>query len=109
MTDAEATSWGRANDQFHQVIQGASGNDVLVATLTHLHRSFPRDLSRIVVSENTTRLEENVREHEAILDAVSSRDPEAAHDLMLRHVRRAGEFVTLRFEQHTSAASASGR
>jgi len=107
--DAEASRWGRANDQFHQVIQEASGNHVLVDMLTQLHRNFPRDLSRIVVSESTTLLEENARQHQSILEAIGARDRQAAHDLMLSHVRHAGELVTLRFEQHVAAAAPPDR
>ena len=105
LTDDEIARWGRANDEFHQVIQRAAGNDVLMATLAHLHRSFPRDLSRVVLSESTTLLEENVREHEAILAAIARRDGPAARELMLRHVRHAGELVTLRFEQRAAASA----
>jgi DNA-binding GntR family transcriptional regulator len=89
--------WGRANDLFHQTIQRAGGNAVLEATLTHLHRSFPRDLSRIVLRESTTLLQENVREHEAIIDAIDTRDPAAARELMVKHVRRAGGLITRRW------------
>jgi DNA-binding GntR family transcriptional regulator len=78
---------------------------VLVATLVHLHRSVPRDLSRVVLSESTTLLEENVREHEAILAAIARRDGAGARELMLRHVRHAGELVTLRFEQRAAASA----
>lgn len=95
-----AAVWGRANDTFHQVIQEAAGNGVLLATLAHLHRSFPRDLSKLVLAESTALLRANVLEHEAIMDALAKRDPEAASDLMRRHVRHAGELVTLRLEQH---------
>ncbi len=95
-----AVTWGRANDTFHQVIQEAAGNDVLLATLAHLHRSFPRDLSKLVLAESTALLRANVLEHEAIVDALAKRDSEAARDLMRRHVRHAGELVTLRLEQH---------
>ena len=101
--ERQALVWGRANDQFHQVIQDASGNDVLVATLTHLHRSFPRDLSKIVLTESTPLLRTNVREHEEIVAALERRDGREARELMRRHVRRAGELVTLRFEQRTGA------
>jgi len=97
--DSVAIAWGSANDQFHQVIQEAAGNDVLVATLAHLHQSFPRNLTRIVLSESTELLRENVREHTEIVGALESRDAPAARDLMRRHVRHAGELVTLRFEQ----------
>jgi DNA-binding GntR family transcriptional regulator len=95
----QALVWGRANDQFHQVIQEAAGNDVLAATLAHLHRSFPRDLSKIVLAESTPLLRANVLEHEEIVGALERRDTAAARELMRRHVRHAGELVTLRFEQ----------
>jgi DNA-binding GntR family transcriptional regulator len=97
----QALVWSRANDQFHQVIQEAAGNDVLVATLTHLHRSFPRDLTKIVLAESTPLLRTNVLEHEEIVDALQRRDRDAARELMRRHVRHAGELVTLRFEQRS--------
>lgn len=90
--------WGRANDLFHQAIQTAAGNVVLTSTLAHLHRSFPRDLSRTVLRESTTLLHENVREHGEILAAIERHDADAARDLMVAHVRRAGSLVTRRFE-----------
>lgn len=103
-TDDETARWGAANDQFHQTIQAAAGNDVLVATLTHLHRSFPRDLTRVAFSESTTLLAENVREHEALLDAIERRDAASARALMVDHVLHAGRLVTLRFEQRAAAS-----
>jgi len=91
--------WGRANDLFHQAIQEAAGNEVLTATLAHLHRSFPRDLTRTVLRESTMLLQENVREHEAILAAIERRDAAAARELMVAHVRRAGILVTRRLDR----------
>jgi DNA-binding GntR family transcriptional regulator len=91
--------WGRANDLFHQTIQEAGGNDVLSATLAHLHRSFPRDLTRIVLRESTMLLHENVSEHEGILEAIEQRDAGAARELMVAHVRRAGSLVTRRLDR----------
>ena len=44
LSERDIEAWGSANDEFHQVIQDAAGNEVLVATLSHLHRSFPRGL-----------------------------------------------------------------
>ncbi|MDX6485683.1 MAG: hypothetical protein QOF43_836 [Gaiellaceae bacterium] len=96
--EAEILRWGRANDTFHQGIQEAAGNRVLRSTLENLHRSIPRDLSRLVLRESTTLLEDNVGEHEAILAAIERRDPGEARDLMTKHVRRAGLLVTRRFE-----------
>ncbi|HEY2372047.1 MAG TPA: GntR family transcriptional regulator [Gaiellaceae bacterium] len=93
--------WGRANDLFHQAIQEAAGNDVLAATLAHLHRSFPRDLTRTVLRESTMLLNENVHEHETILAAIERRDPAAARELMVAHVRRAGSLVTRRLDRRS--------
>lgn len=103
LSERDIESWGRANDEFHQAIQEAAGNDVLVATLTHLHRSFPRGLSRLVLRESTSLLEANVREHAAILDAIERSDAVSARSLMQEHVRRAGALVTLRFEERMQA------
>jgi DNA-binding GntR family transcriptional regulator len=97
--DEEIERWRHANDRFHQLIQDAAANDVLVATLVHLHRSFPRDLTRIVLGESATLLAENVHEHEGILEAIEHRNAAAARKKMIKHVRHAGALVTLRFEQ----------
>lgn len=100
----EIRRWGRANDDFHQTIHEASGNEVLTSTLAHLHRNFPRDLSRLVISESTAMLETNVREHKEILEALTRHDAAAASELMHRHVARAGGLVTLRVEQRSAHA-----
>lgn len=97
--DEEIERWRHANDHFHQLIQEAAANDVLIASLAHLHRSVPRDLTRIVLGESTTLLAENVHEHELILEAIERRNAARARTRMLEHVRHAGALVTLRFEQ----------
>jgi DNA-binding GntR family transcriptional regulator len=103
--EREVRRWGTANDDFHQTIHEASGNQVLAGTLAQLHRNFPRDLSRLVVSESTAMLETNVGEHQAILEALSHHDATAAYELMQRHVARAGGLVTLRVEQRAAEHS----
>jgi DNA-binding GntR family transcriptional regulator len=99
--DAHA-EWNRGNDQFHVAVQEAAGNARLAATLADLHRSFPRDLTWLVLGENTRLLEENVAQHEAILEAIERHDAKAARRRMVEHVRRAGELVTRRFEERTA-------
>jgi DNA-binding GntR family transcriptional regulator len=94
--------WIRGNDVFHLAIQEAAGNARLGATLTDLHRSFPRDLTWLVLGENARLLEENVAQHEAILEAIERHDPKAARRRMVEHVRRAGELVTRRFEERSA-------
>ena len=91
--------WVQANDLFHQAILDAAGNERLSDTIADLHRSFPRDLTWAALSQSSRLLEENVEQHEAILEAIERRDPDEARQRMIEHVRSAGELVTLHFEQ----------
>jgi DNA-binding GntR family transcriptional regulator len=91
--------WVKANDLFHQAILDASANARLADTIADLHRSFPRNLTWAALSQSSRLLEENVEQHEAILDAIERRDPAEARRSMVEHVRSAGELVTLHFEQ----------
>jgi DNA-binding GntR family transcriptional regulator len=93
--------WIDANDGFHLAIQEAAGNARLASTLADLHRSFPRDLTWLVLGENARLLEENVAQHEAILEAIERHDAETARRRMVEHVRSAGELVTRRFEERS--------
>ena len=93
--------WVQANDLFHQAILDAAGNARLNHTIADLHRSFPRDLTWTALSQSSRLLEENVDQHDAILEAIERRNPEEARRRMVDHVRSAGELVTLHFEQGT--------
>ena len=94
----DVREWSRANDLFHQTIQDAAGNGRLVEMLAHLHRSFPRDLTEIVLSSSGGLLRENLAQHLDVLKAIEGHDPHEARRLMTDHVRRAGELVVHRFE-----------
>ena len=91
--------WVQANDLFHQAILDASANARLADTIADLHRSFPRNLTWAALSRSSRLLEENVKQHQAVLDAIERRDPAEARRSMVEHVRSAGELVTLHFEQ----------
>jgi DNA-binding GntR family transcriptional regulator len=91
--------WVRANDLFHQAILDAAGNERLSDTIADLHRSFPRDLTWTALSQSSRLLEENVEQHEAVLEAIEQRDSAEARRRMIEHIRSAGELVTLHFEQ----------
>jgi DNA-binding GntR family transcriptional regulator len=93
--------WITGNDLFHLAILDASGNLRLRATLNDLHVSFPRDLTWIVLGESSHLLEQNVAQHQAILDAIEHRNELEARRLMKEHVVNAGALVTLRFEDGT--------
>ena len=93
-----------ANDSFHLAVQEAAGNRRLRTTLADLHRSFPRDLTWIVLAENTRLLEENVAQHEAILAAIERHDSVDSRRLMEEHILTAGVLVTRRFEEQSLGA-----
>jgi DNA-binding GntR family transcriptional regulator len=97
-TEAHA-EWNSANDSFHLAIQEAAGNHRLLTTLADLHRSFPRDLTWIVLAENAGLLDANIAQHEAILTAIERHDAADSRALMVEHVLTAGELVTRRFEE----------
>ena len=94
--------WIAANDSFHLAIQEAAGNRRLRATLTELHETFPRELTWIVLGESAKLLEENIAQHEAILEAIERHDRADSRRLMIEHVLSAGELVTRRFEERRS-------
>jgi DNA-binding GntR family transcriptional regulator len=93
------SDWERANNLFHQVIQEASGNRVLLASIAYLHRSFPRHLTWAALSRSSHLLGVNVDEHTRILDALERRDAITAREEMTAHVHSAGELVASRLER----------
>jgi len=94
----DESSWVRANDLFHQAIFDAAANARLNAAVADIHRTFPRDLTWAALAGNSRLLEENVEQHAVILHAIERRDAGDARSLMVDHVRRAGELVSLHFE-----------
>jgi DNA-binding GntR family transcriptional regulator len=94
----EHDDWVRANDVFHQTIFEAAGNRRLTDVLGDLRRSFPRELTWSALSASSRRLEDNVLQHGAILDAIERRDAAAAREHMVAHIRAAGELVLHYFE-----------
>lgn len=105
-TSSELANWMHANDEFHQAVHDAAGNERLRRTIAELHRSLPRNLTSIVLSESKRLLRENVEEHREVLAAIERGDARAARTLMVEHIQHAGRLVTLRFE--LAAARAAG-
>ena len=100
----DESTWVQANDLFHQAILDAAANARLSATIADLHRTFPRDLTWSALAGNSRLLEENVEQHAVVLQAIERRDADEARRRMVEHVRRAGELVSLHFEQASAAA-----
>jgi DNA-binding GntR family transcriptional regulator len=91
--DSQPGTWARANDQFHEAVQAAAGNERLRRTIRDLHKAFPRRLTWGALQADSRLLAENVDQHHAVLEAIERRDPDAAREAMRRHVLRAGELI----------------
>ena len=91
--ESQFVTWARANDQFHEAVQAASGNERLRRTIHDLHKAFPRRLTWGALEADSKLLAENVQQHNEILEAIERRDPDGARDAMRRHVLRAGELI----------------
>jgi len=91
--ESQSRTWARANDQFHEAVQAAAGNERLRQTIRDLHKAFPRRLTWGALEADSKLLDENVQQHNEILEAIERRDPDGARDAMRRHVLRAGELI----------------
>jgi DNA-binding GntR family transcriptional regulator len=90
---APEQAWVRANDQFHEAVQAAAGNERLRRTIRDLHKAFPRRLTWSAMHADSRLMAENVEQHHEVLQAIERRDPDAARDAMRRHVLGAGELI----------------
>jgi len=86
-------AWVRANDQFHDAVQAAAGNERLRRTIVDLHKAFPRRLTWGALQADSRLMAESVAQHHEILTAIEGRDPDEARNTMRRHVLRAGELI----------------
>jgi DNA-binding GntR family transcriptional regulator len=101
---AAHAEWIRGNDLFHLVIQDAAANQRLRALLADLHRSFPRNLTWIVLDESSHLLDENVAQHAGVLGAIERRDGNDARRRMVAHVLTAADLVVRRLEERAAPA-----
>ena len=85
--------------EFHLAIYEASGNAQLQTILSDLHKKIKmyRKLSLSVAG----RLENSIREHREILDAIEKGDSELADKLTSRHIELALENVILATKQNS--------
>jgi DNA-binding GntR family transcriptional regulator len=92
----DGSSWGHANDLFHEAILIAADNHVLRRAVVDLHRRVPRNLTWSAL-RTPQLLEQNVHEHGRIHAAIEARDAIRAREAMTRHVRRSGELISAWF------------
>lgn len=93
-TPRELPLYRELNRQFHSLIFAASRRSYLIRSLGQLWASFPTMLWSSIPHAATAsapgRDEADAKEHEAIVRAIASRDPDAAEQAVRRHIDAAG-------------------
>ncbi|MDI9914001.1 GntR family transcriptional regulator [Rhodococcus sp. IEGM 1379] len=90
-----------ANDRFHLLIHQAAGNERLAKVIGELNSNYPRNVSALVLQDNSRHREDNIREHERIVEALAAGDKETARNEMRAHVLNAGEQLARWYERRS--------
>ena len=77
------------NQEFHEAIYDASANTFLAEETRRLRNRVA--VYRRRVTTMPARIEDTLREHDAVMGAIIGRDPEAAHRAMRDHLTLLGE------------------
>jgi len=96
--EAATRAWMEANEQFHAAILEAADNRQLAASVQHLFRRLPRNMTFRAMGGDSHLLTTNVAEHEAIAAAIAARDPQRARRAARAHMRRAADLVSRWYE-----------
>ncbi|BCL25384.1 GntR family transcriptional regulator [Streptomyces aurantiacus] len=91
-----------ANDCFHTLIHTVAGNRRLARAIKDVNEAFPRNVSALVLQDNPRHREDNIREHERIVEALAAEDAERARSEMKAHVISAGEQLARWYEQRSA-------
>ncbi len=81
-----------ADMKFHELIAGISGNSLIAAAVGAILGWLSKFRHEMVAVKGAEPL--TVQEHEAILEAIRERDPDAAEKAMQRHLSRANELYS---------------
>jgi DNA-binding GntR family transcriptional regulator len=87
--DADVDRFYDINTEFHEAIYEAAANAFLAEETRRLRNRVAAYRRR--VTHMPTRVEDTLREHQAVLDAIAARDPEGAHRAMRAHLTLLGE------------------
>lgn len=88
----EAPNWAdyeRHDDQFHRAIALAADNDLLLAVFESVNR-VRREVAGVIVTRSSARptpQHSSFAEHEAIVAALETHDPDAAYRAMRQHLQ----------------------
>jgi DNA-binding GntR family transcriptional regulator len=86
--------FARADAQFHDAILKIAGNEIIRSTLSNQHVHL--HIFRLMFHTRVTQ--EALEEHENLLAAFRSGEPQAAHDAMRTHIERSRDRLLSAFE-----------
>ncbi|MEV6507582.1 GntR family transcriptional regulator [Streptomyces sp. NPDC051642] len=95
------TTTTAANDCFHTVICEAADNPWLTRMIDRINESFPRNVSSLALAGDERHRQLNIRQHEAVIDALAAHDADRADALMREHVISSGEHLTAWYERRS--------
>jgi DNA-binding GntR family transcriptional regulator len=96
-----AKDWIETNAAFHSAIHVASNNLSLRRHIDDLNLGYIRSVMvTSTLGMDLHRVERNIRHHQAILDALSNRDPVQSRRAMSEHIIESGDFLVAWFENH---------
>jgi DNA-binding GntR family transcriptional regulator len=90
-----------ANDRFHLLIHQVAGNDRLAKVIREINEAFPRNVSALVLQDHPRHREDNLKEHERIVQALADENADLARREMRAHVISAGEQLALWYERRS--------
>jgi len=90
------------NDAFHTLIHGVADNEWLARAINEINHAFPRNVNWLVLAGNQRQREENVAEHQRIVDALAAGDGVTAREEMRTHVKNAGEQLARWYEDRSA-------
>ncbi|MFD4553989.1 GntR family transcriptional regulator [Streptomyces sp. NPDC058469] len=96
-----STTTTAANDCFHTVICEAADNPWLTRMIDRINESFPRNVSSLALAGDERHRQLNIRQHEAVIDALAAHDADLADALMREHVMSSGEHLTAWYERRS--------
>jgi DNA-binding GntR family transcriptional regulator len=87
--DADIDRFYDINTEFHEAIYEASANGFLAEETRRLRNRVAAYRRR--VTHMPARIGDTLREHQSVLDAITARDPDGAHQAMRAHLTLLGE------------------
>jgi DNA-binding GntR family transcriptional regulator len=69
--------------------------------IDRINESFPRNVSSLALAGDERHRQLNIRQHEAVIDALAAHDADLADALMREHVMSSGEHLTAWYERRS--------